>query len=427
MTKKRIFALAAAFMLLVAVCTPVHAESGFKNEVREGVAVLATYSEIDDVGGILGWGTCFFVNSQYLISNHHVIEDYLANGAGEWLVISDGINDHTAKLSMRVYFNSNDYVEAYVVDYDKQQDIALLRTESPVTERTALSLLSPTNDLIGTTVYAVGYPGLSDNMYMDSVTSWDIDDVTVTTGSIGRLITTSGTGTKWIQTDVSISPGNSGGPLVNADGAVVGVNQSVISGDVANEYYAVNIETVISMLDSNGIEYVKWEENSASLSLPLIIGIAAGAVIIIGIIVVVVLRGKKRKKNSVVPAAPVAAAPEAIPQASQKPAPIPVVRSLTAQHSGMRVTVKGRQVLIGRDPAACAIVFREGTPGVSGHHCSVTWDENTEEFILTDLKSSYGTYLLSGQRLTPGVGQRLRAGESFYLGEKQNLLCVELG
>lgn len=422
MIKKKIYALAAALMLLVAVCTPVRAESGFQNEVREGVAVLATYSVIDNVEGILGWGTCFFVNSQYLISNHHVIADYLANGAGEWLVISDGTYDHTAKISMRVYFNSNDYVEAYVVDYDEQQDIALLRTESPVTQRKALSLCSPTNDMIGTTVYAVGYPGLSDNMYMDSVTSWDIDDVTVTTGSIGRLITTSGTGTKWIQTDVSISSGNSGGPLVNADGAVVGVNQSVISSGTANEYYAVNIETVISMLDSNGIEYVKWEEKSPFLSLPLIIGIAACVIVII--VVVVVMLGRKKKKT---PEAAVAAAPETTLQEPQKPAPIPVVRSMTAQHNGMRVTAKGRQVVIGRDPAACAIVFREGTPGVSGHHCSVTWDESTGEFILTDLKSTYGTYLLNGQRLTPGVGQRLRAGDSFYLGEKQNLLSVELG
>lgn len=428
MRKRKIFAWATALMLLIAVCTPVHAESGFQSAVREGVAVLATYSEIDNVGGILSWGTCFFINSQYLISNHHVIEDYLANGAGEWVIISDGTYDHTAKLSMRVYFNSNDYVEAYVVDYDEQQDIALLRTESPVTERKNLSLCSPTSDMVGTTVYAVGYPGLADNMYMDSVTSWDIDDVTVTTGSIGRLITTSGTGTKWLQTDVAISPGNSGGPLVNSDGAVVGVNQSVYLGEVANEYYAVNIDTVMSMLDSNGIEYVKWEENSTSLSVPLMIGIAAGAVVIIGIIVIVVVMvGRKKKKAPAVPAAPVAAASETVPQASQKPAPIPVVRSMTAQHNGMRVTVKGRQVLIGRDPAACAIVFREGTPGVSGHHCSVTWDESTGEFILTDLKSSYGTYLLSGQRLTPGVGQRLRAGDSFYLGEKQNLLSVELG
>lgn len=424
MRKKKIFVWAAALMMLIAVCTPVHAESGFKNEVREGVAVLATYSEIDNVGGILGWGTCFFINSQYLISNHHVIEDYLANGAGEWVVISDGTYDHTAKLFMRVYFNSNDYVEAYVVDYDEQQDIALLRTESPVTERKPLSLCSPTGDMVGTTVYAVGYPGLSDNMYMDSVTSWDIDDVTVTTGSIGRLITTSGTGTKWIQTDVAISPGNSGGPLVNSDGAVVGVNQSVYVGEVANEYYAVNIDTVMSMLDSNGIDYVKWGENSTSLSLPLI-GIVAGVIVIIGVaVVVVVMIGRKKKRTTAVPAP---AASETIYQESQKPDRIPVVRSMTAQHNGMRVTVKGRQVVIGRDPSVCAIVFREGTPGVSGRHCSVTWDENSGDFILTDLKSSYGTYLLNGQRLIPGVGQRLRAGDSFYLGEKQNLLSVELG
>ena len=261
-------------MVLFTVSMPVSASSeGFKNEVRKGVAVLATYSELEGATeGVVGWGTCFFVNSQYLITNHHVIETYLGHGSGEWIAMTDGTNDYAAKLSMRVYFNSNDYVEAYVVDYNEQQDIALLRTESPVTERTSLSLRSPSTDMVGSRVYAVGYPGISDNAYMDSVTSWDIDDVTVTTGSIGRLITTSGTGTKWIQTDVATSQGNSGGPLVDENGAVVGVNQSVYVGELANEYYAVNIDTVMAMLDSNGIEYVKWEPGS-SLPLPLIIGI----------------------------------------------------------------------------------------------------------------------------------------------------------
>lgn len=413
-------------MVLFMVCMPVSASSeGFKNEVREGVAVLATYSELEGATeGVVGWGTCFFVNSQYLITNHHVIETYLGHGSGEWIAMTDGTNDYAAKLSMRVYFNSNDYVEAYVVDYNEQQDIALLRTESPVTERTSLSLRSPSTDMVGSRVYAVGYPGISDNMYMDSVTSWDIDDVTVTTGSIGRLITTSGTGTKWIQTDVATSQGNSGGPLVDENGAVVGVNQSVYVGELANEYYAVNIDTVMAMLDSNGIEYVKWEPGS-SLPLPLIIGIIAGAVLVIVIVVIVVLKsGKKKKAAGSTPAA--TPSPASVQPAAAAPAKIPAVRSMAAQHNGMRVSVKGRQVIIGRDPSVCAIIFREGTPGISGRHCSLTWDENAGDFVLTDLKSTYGTYLANGKRLPSGVGYHLRAGDSFYLGERENLLRVEL-
>lgn len=416
--KKKWFALASALMIFFTTGISALAAGGFKNEVREGVAVLATYSVLEDTGGLVGWGTCFFVNSQYLITNHHVIETYLENGSGEWISMTDGVNEYAAKLSMRVYFNSNDYVEAYVVAYDEQQDIALLRTESPVTERISLPLYSPSSEMVGKTVYAVGYPGISDNMYMDSVTSWDIDDVTVTTGSIGRLITTSGTGTKWIQTDVATSQGNSGGPLVNESGAVVGVNQSVYVGDLANEYYAVNIDTVMAMLDANGIKYVKWEPGSL-FSLPLLIGIIAGIVLIVSVVLIVVLKSGKKKK---------AVESASLPTASGMPgsARIPVVRSMAAQHNGMRVSLKGRQIIIGRDPGVCAIIFREGTPGISGRHCSLTWDENAGVFILTDLKSTYGTYLMNGKRLASGVGCQLRSGDSFYLGEKENLLQVEL-
>ena len=84
-------------------------------------------------------------------------------------------------------------------------------------------------------------------------------------------------------------------------------------------------------------------------------------------------------------------------------------------------------VLVGRDGSVCGIVFKEGTPGVSAWHCSVVWDGRTGEFLLTDLKSTYGTFLATGQKLTPGVACRLKAGDTFYLGEQSNALRVELG
>ena len=78
---------------------------------------------------------------------------------------------------------------------------------------------------------------------------------------------------------------------------------------------------------------------------------------------------------------------------------------------------------------ACGIctAFREGTPGVSKRHCSVSWNPDTGEFLVTDLNSSYGTYLLNGQRLEPNIPYHLKAGESFYVGENTNVLRVEVG
>jgi pSer/pThr/pTyr-binding forkhead associated (FHA) protein len=83
--------------------------------------------------------------------------------------------------------------------------------------------------------------------------------------------------------------------------------------------------------------------------------------------------------------------------------------------------------MIGRDTINCAIVFREGTAGVSGRHCSVSWNEQADEFILTDLRSTYGTFLMNGQRLQPNIPYHLKPGESFYVGENINVLRVEVG
>ena len=118
---------------------------------------------------------------------------------------------------------------------------------------------------------------------------------------------------------------------------------------------------------------------------------------------------------------------ETVPTAapSQKPwqqVRRPVVRSMT----GMKAEITGQQILVGRSVNDCALIFPEGTPGVSGRHCSISWDGRSGEFTLTDLNSTYGTYLQNGQKLTPGVPYKLRAGDNFYLGERTNLLTVTL-
>ena len=73
------------------------------------------------------------------------------------------------------------------------------------------------------------------------------------------------------------------------------------------------------------------------------------------------------------------------------------------------------------------MVYVEGTAGVSGRHCSVAYDGTAGEFIVTDLQSTYGTFLMNGQKLNANVPCRIKPGDGFYVGDRANAIRVELG
>lgn len=411
--------------------------SEFDSEVRESVAVVATVlGTPEGEESLAGWGTGFFVgnpdeDAEYLITNHHVVADFLEHGKGEFVEVqTDDGGTIAVKVKVRIYFDSKNYEEAYVIDYDETKDIALLKLASATEERKAISLCSPTDDMVGSTIYCVGYPGLSENIIIDASSSWSKTDISVTTGTVSRFVTTSGSGVQRIQTDAVIQHGNSGGPMVNGNGSVIGINTLYIGSEKETNYYAVSIEEVIPMLNKNNVAYVTESDMkkgggffNLSNNKALLIGIIVAAIVIIIVILVIVVSKSKKNKAQPLPAAPIGAEGAAQPVIQPKTA---VVCSLSTQHSGMSYPIGTTPLLIGRDASNCTIVYREGTPGVSGRHCSVSWNPATEEFLITDLRSTYGTFLANGQKLEPNVPYRCRSGESFYVGENMNVLRVEV-
>lgn len=405
--------LLAAFCLLIGLSAPALA-AGFQQDTLNGVVVVRQDVVVDGEWLGYGTGTGFFVgksgeNPQYLITNHHVVELFLAAGGGQ------------SGSLLRVIYDQDHVEEAYVVEYNAEADLALLRLGAPTDKRKPLQLSVPTSDLVGSTVYAVGYPAIPDEA-VTSVTVYSTEDATVTSGSVSRLLTESGTGRKLLQMDVAIHGGNSGGPLVDGSGAVVGVNTFGIQQDgvdVETLNYALSVEEVIPLLERNGVAY-----EMAGEGLPIwIIAAIGGGVLLLVVVVVVLLVSRKGKKT---PAPAQAPAPNPQMAQPQPAARRPMLRSLSPQHGGMTVPLGSQPVLIGRDMGSCKLVFREGTPGVSARHCSVAWDSASGAFVLTDLKSTYGTFLANGQQVAPGVPCRLGVGDLFYLGDRENTIRVEM-
>ena len=395
--RNHIAAALLAALLLAAAALPAFAD--FNQDTLNGIVMITTGAPDKD-GHMNYWrGTGFFVGEagkepQYIVTNCHVVEEFIlagkALGGGE----------------LHVRFDKDDEAEAYLVDYDAEKDVAILRLAEATGKRVSLQMRVPQEDSLGSEAYAVGYPAAAD-LTVTAVNSFSQKDATVTTGSISRFLTESGTGRKLIQTDASLGGGNSGGPLIDGSGAVIGINTAGSKLD-SNLFYAVSVGEVLPLLDKNSIPYTLAPETKSGGSTMLYVGIGAAAVAVIAILAVVL--GKKKKA----PAAP----------KGQEEKGAPVLRSMAPQHGGMVVQLHGQPVQIGRDGAVCRLVYQDGTPGVSGRHCQVSFEQG--QFVLTDLNSTYGTFLSNGQRVAPNSPVTLPPKSSFYLGEADNTVYVDL-
>ncbi|MDR0858936.1 MAG: trypsin-like peptidase domain-containing protein [Oscillospiraceae bacterium] len=384
--------------------------------------------EVETVRGT--WhGAGFFVGDkdtapQYIVTNYHVIENFLNIEAVE----GDGAKaNHPIVI---IYGGANE--QAYVVDYDADKDLAILKLSAPTTRRVPLALRKSSGELRAIDVWAVGYPASS-----SAGASYGKDDATFTKGTLGRTIVESGTGRTVYQTDVKLSGGNSGGPLVDIYANVIGVNTFSVR-DLSDFdpalYYAVSSDDLIPLLNRNSIPFYTNdgapeieipEEKPFSLFDAPYIYICAAVIVVIaaGLVIFFLSKGKGKSKTGAIPT--VAAQTTVVVPGKAPGNRKPVLHSVSAQHNGAAVELGKQPIMVGRDVASCRIVFREGTTGVSSRHCEVSYDEREKVFVLVDLKSTYGTFLSGGQKLTPSVPYHLNARDSFYLGEADNALYVD--
>lgn len=97
---------------------------------------------------------------------------------------------------------------------------------------------------------------------------------------------------------------------------------------------------------------------------------------------------------------------------------------ISGEFAGRSVGISSGGTMIGRDPVACQIALSASSPGVSRHHCQVDYNPQTGMFIVNDLGSTYGTYLMDGTKLTSGQPAALRSGERFCAGSRANIFEV---
>ena len=193
---------------------PIQADSDDSLTVQEiyqhaGPGVLqVTSTSVDSSDPFFGpqarvsLGSGFVIDKDgYIVTNYHVIE---------------------SARQIEVNFSGDDRVQATIVGVDPSTDLALLKISAQARALTPLPLGDSDAVRVGDAVVAIGNPfGL---------------ERTVTAGIVSALqreITAPNGYTidKVIQTDAGINQGNSGGPLLNARGEVIGVNSQIEPGN----------------------------------------------------------------------------------------------------------------------------------------------------------------------------------------------------
>lgn len=402
-------------------------------DARSGVVRLA-FAYSDGTYDYIKKGSGFFVGTEgssveYILTNAHVVT--ATDDSGNIIGYASNVN---------VVFDdvdSDSTVSAKVLKiFDDGLDLAILRLEAPTTLRKQLPLRSADSVSIMTPIYALGFPGIADDSsgYLPS----SVDDVTITEGKITKE-QYQYEGSNYLQVDAVISSGNSGGPLVDETGAVVGINSMVSDPQSGTGLgYALYIDYAIDYFNTMGYPYtlapdpvpssqptgsgspvVTSEPNPNPDPVPKPIGwyvYAAIGVAVAALAAVAYLMIDKKKK-------------QAVP--SDVGYTVPVGKPSEASRGGRQITSIGQtnvlggksysvsgKILIGRDPASCQIVFPAKTPGISGKHCAV--QELAQGVVVTDLGSSYGTYLENGTKMEANKPYTILTGEAFFLASKDN-------
>ena len=369
MRLKRIVSVLLAALLLAMV--PLNALAADNPVPKAKQAVVCIVSGIGyqngkpyTYDGYYGTGTGFGVgrsgeDAQIFVTNNHVISDKQYKPYDQVYIFVDNAN----------LYDESSVVPCRILYADPQVDLAIIQAEAPIPGVGTLPLRSAKEIETGDDVFALGFQAIADEL-ADS-NHYTVDDITVTDGIVSRRLQIGGV--DYMAHTAKINHGNSGGPLIDTAGNVVGINTLGIA-DVENadlRCYAFDIDYAIDVLEQLELPYTKAAGNVGGLSLAAVAAIGVGIAVVL-VLAVLLLRKKQSEK-----------VPKVLIQAICGP--------LQGQSWELLTSLS-----IGRNPGE-NIVLPPDTSGISRRHCLLA--RRGDQVTVTDLGSSYGTFL-NGSRIT---------------------------
>ena len=209
--RSTLIVLAILLVYFVGSCAPTQDVPQF----AEDALAATVYLEMTDAQVLpISYGSGFFVSQEHIVTNYHVIA---------------GAAHGTAKIVGK----TRTYLIQGVIAIDVDDDLALLQVTIPGVK--PLRLGDNDKVRIGDQVYVAGSPKGLEGTFSD--------------GIISRI--SRGEGKEYLQMTAPISPGSSGGPVLNSEGKVIGVAFMTIEGG-QNLNFAIPSKYVKALLNTKG-------------------------------------------------------------------------------------------------------------------------------------------------------------------------------
>lgn len=445
--KKRLFASSLTVCILlccILTALPAHAvgsdgESAVSSARNGVVRILAALPD-----GSANLGSGFAVGqagepSAVFVTNKHVVE----NSTAVYLLLDDRWSETEDGSALNM-----EYVVRCDVVYEPETypDYAILLADRIVTERVALPLMPAALAEPGETIYAIGFPSVSDQVTVNYTAN--VDTVTVTAGTISRLAHMAETDTDVIQIDANINHGNSGGPLITEEGYVIGLNTygygDNINLAVQSDYVISRLNDLVDIGTLYEFEYTLITDRSEGSGMMTTVLICVGLLAAAAVVAVLILRRNRKpataagyqkdssgggsnnsswKKDDHSSTFPKTGQVDEIGE-TQPAEPQEELRivGVNGHFAGRRFALTGT-LRLGRLPDQNDLVFPADTTGVSGVHCVVRLTSGGA--TLTDLGSSFGTFLNGQNKIPPQQPTALKLGDTFALGSQRQTFRLE--
>lgn len=257
---KSLVGILAVILLTVMMALPVSAAetndvSDSVNQARKGVLQInLVYVDQQARGHVIQGGSGFLIGAtngaEYMITNTHVVAmDSDTKAAATEVFGVDFTNPNSLNLQIQVVVKRDVTINATIVNSSENMDFAILKLEQPIYDRESLVINSSDDQIVETMdVYALGFPAAIE--LVEDTPFYTSEDVNITKGIVSKKASIDDI--KYIRHSATMSSGNSGGPLVNSKGEVLGVNTMGIDDTY---FYSLQISEVTSVLDALGITF----------------------------------------------------------------------------------------------------------------------------------------------------------------------------